>query len=151
MNKIVGKLEEKVRNMEGNFSEGIQTWKRNHTETNVKQSTEKPNQKASPSDKIKEFGNAGQSWDKNILRQTHTHACTHVYKINMSSIFRKLGIYSEDQTNLRTHGVEGGGPEINSKGSVKLFNEIIAQNILNLKIEIDIQIQEAYRTPKTLL
>lgn len=80
--------------------------------------------------------------------QTHTHACTHVYKINMSSILRKLGIYSKDQTNLRTHGVEG-GPEINSKGSVKLFNEIIAQNILNLKIETDIQIQEAYRTPNS--
>lgn len=47
-------------------------------------------------------------------RLTHMHA--HVYKINMSSIFRKLGIYSEDQTNLRTHGVKGGGPEINSKG-----------------------------------
>lgn len=118
---------------------------------NQRETTEKPSQNASPSDKIKEFRNAGQSWDNNILRQTHTHACTHVYKINMSSIFRKLGIYSGDQTNLRTHGVEGGGPEINSKGSVKLFNEIIAQNILNLKIEIDIQIQEAYRTPKTLL
>lgn len=58
--------------------------------------------------------------------------------------------FSEDQTDLRTHGVEG-GPEINSKGSVKLFNEIIARNILNLKIETDIEIQEAYRTLKTLL
>lgn len=75
VNKIVGKLEEKVRNMEGNFSEGIQTWKRNHTETNVKQSTEKPSQKASPRDKIKEFGNAGQSWGNNILRQSDSHTC----------------------------------------------------------------------------
>lgn len=28
MNKTVGKLEEKVRYMEGDFSEGIQTWEK---------------------------------------------------------------------------------------------------------------------------
>lgn len=39
MNKAVGKLEEKVRYMEGDFSEGIQTWKRNETEINMKETT----------------------------------------------------------------------------------------------------------------
>lgn len=39
MNKTVGKLEEKVRYMEGDFSEGIQTWKRNETEINMKETT----------------------------------------------------------------------------------------------------------------
>lgn len=67
----------------------------------------------------------------------------------MSSISKRLGIYSKkDQTNLRTHGVER-GPEINSKGIVKLFNEIKAQNFLSLEAEIDFQIQEAYRTPNS--
>lgn len=66
----------------------------------------------------------------------------------MSNISKNLGIYSKDQTNLRTHGVEG-GPETNSKGTVKLFNEIIAQNFLNLEAEIGVQIQEAHRTPNS--
>lgn len=39
MNKTVGKLEEKVRYMEGDFDEGIQTWKRNKIEINMKETT----------------------------------------------------------------------------------------------------------------
>lgn len=39
MNTTVGKLEEKVRYMEGDFGEGIQTQKRNKTEINMKETT----------------------------------------------------------------------------------------------------------------
>ena len=57
--------------------------------------------------------------DRQTDRQTDRHTHTQRQRererkreIDITSIFKKLGIYLKDQTNLRSHWGEG-GPEIN--------------------------------------
>jgi hypothetical protein len=49
-------------------------------------------------------------------------------------------------SNLRTIGIEESkGSQL--KGTVNIFNKVIEENFANLKKEMPINIQEAYRTP----
>ena len=50
---------------------------------------------------------------------------------------------------LRIIGVEE-GKELQLKGPENIFNKIIEENFLNLKKDIPMKIQEAYRTPNRL-
>ena len=49
--------------------------------------------------------------------------------------------------NLRIIGIEG---ELQIKGPENIFNKIIEENFPNLKNDIPIKVQEAYRTPNRL-
>ena len=51
--------------------------------------------------------------------------------------------------NLRIIGAEE-SKDSQLKGPVNIFNKIIEENILNLKKEMTMNIQEAYRTPNRL-
>jgi hypothetical protein len=51
--------------------------------------------------------------------------------------------------NLRMIGIEE-SEDYQLKGSVNIFNKIIEENFPNLKKEMPINIQEAYRTPNVL-
>jgi hypothetical protein len=51
--------------------------------------------------------------------------------------------------NLRIIGMEE-SEDSQFKGPVNIFNKIIEENFLNLKKEIPMNIQEAYRTPNRL-
>jgi hypothetical protein len=51
--------------------------------------------------------------------------------------------------NLRIVGIEE-SKDSQLKGQVNIFNKIIDENFLNLKKEMPMNIQEAYRTPNTL-
>ena len=51
--------------------------------------------------------------------------------------------------NLRMIGIEE-SEDYQLKGSVNIFNKIIEENFPNLKKEMPINIQEAYRTPNRL-
>ena len=51
--------------------------------------------------------------------------------------------------NLRIIGV-GEGEELQLKGAENIFNKIIEENFPNLKNNITMKVQEAYRTPKRL-
>jgi hypothetical protein len=51
-----------------------------------------------------------------------------------------------ERPNLRIHGVEEGA-EIQDNGIGKLFNEIKAENFLNICNNIDTCIQEAFQIP----
>jgi hypothetical protein len=48
--------------------------------------------------------------------------------------------------NLRIIGIEE-SEDSQLKGPANIFNKIIEENVLNLKKEMPINIQEAYRTP----
>jgi hypothetical protein len=54
-----------------------------------------------------------------------------------------------EKTNLRIIGIDV-IEDSQPKGSVNIFNKIIEENLPNLKIEMPINIQEAYRTPNRL-
>jgi hypothetical protein len=49
--------------------------------------------------------------------------------------------------NLRIMGIEE-SEDSQCKGSINIFNKIIENNFPNLKKEMPMNIQEAYRTPK---
>ena len=51
--------------------------------------------------------------------------------------------------NLRIIGVEE-GEELQLKGPENIFNKIIEENFPNLKNDIPMKVQEAYRTPNRL-
>jgi hypothetical protein len=51
--------------------------------------------------------------------------------------------------NLRIIGIEE-GEDSQLKGPVNIFNKIIKENFPNLKKEMPVNIQEAYRTPNRL-
>ena len=51
--------------------------------------------------------------------------------------------------NLRIIGIEE-GEDSQVKGQANIFNKIIEENFPNLKKEMPMNIQEAYRTPKRL-
>ena len=51
--------------------------------------------------------------------------------------------------NLRKIGI-GENEDFQLKGTVNIFNKIIEENFPNLKKEITMNIQEAYRTPNRL-
>ena len=51
--------------------------------------------------------------------------------------------------NVRIIGIEE-NEDLHLKGLVNIFNKIIEQNVPNLKKEVPMNIQEAYRTPNTL-
>ena len=51
--------------------------------------------------------------------------------------------------NLRIIGVED-GKELQLKGSENMFNKIIEENFSNLKKDIPMKVQEAYRAPNRL-
>ncbi|MBV2134258.1 hypothetical protein KRX52_15875 [Pseudomonas sp. MAP12] len=51
--------------------------------------------------------------------------------------------------NLRIIGIEE-GEEIQLKGTENIFNKIIEENFPNLKKDMPMKIQEAYRTPNRL-
>ena len=53
------------------------------------------------------------------------------------------------RSNLRIIGIEE-SEDSQLKGPVNIFNKIIEENFPNLKKEIPIDIQEAYRTPNRL-
>jgi hypothetical protein len=53
------------------------------------------------------------------------------------------------RSNLRIIGMEE-RENFQLKGPVNIFNKIIEQNLPNLKKEMPINIQEAYRTPNRL-
>jgi hypothetical protein len=53
------------------------------------------------------------------------------------------------RTNLRTIGIEESDYS-QFKGPVNIFNKIIEENFPNLKKEMPMNIQEAYRTPNRL-
>jgi len=53
------------------------------------------------------------------------------------------------RSNLRIIGIEE-SEDSQIKGPVNIFNKIIEENFPNLKKEMAINIQEAYRTPNTL-
>jgi len=53
------------------------------------------------------------------------------------------------RSNLRIIGIEE-SEDSQLKGSVNIFNKIIEENFPNLKKEMPINIQEAYRTPNRL-
>jgi hypothetical protein len=53
------------------------------------------------------------------------------------------------RTNLRIIGVDE-NEDFQHKGPVNIFNKIIEENIANLKKEMPMNIQEAYRTPNSL-
>jgi hypothetical protein len=89
MNKTVGKLEEKVRYMEGDFDEGIQTWKRNKIEINMKETWKwKPSLESVPkrlrscSSAVEHkvgtiiYSDTHRQTDRQTDRQTHTHTET---------------------------------------------------------------------------
>ena len=50
-----------------------------------------------------------------------------------------------ERPNLKFIGIEE-GMETQTKGMYNLFNEIISENFQNLKIDMENQIQETYRT-----
>ena len=50
--------------------------------------------------------------------------------------------------NLRIIRVEG--EELHFKGTENIFNKIIEENFLNLKNDIPMKVEEAYRTPNRL-
>ena len=52
--------------------------------------------------------------------------------------------------NLRIIGVEK-GEDLQLKGPENIFNKIIEKNFPNLKKDIPIMVQEAYRTPNRLV
>ena len=52
------------------------------------------------------------------------------------------------RSNLRIIGIEG--EELQFKGTENIFNKIIEENIPNLKKDMSMKIQEAYRTPNRL-
>jgi hypothetical protein len=54
-----------------------------------------------------------------------------------------------EKTNLRIIGIEE-NKDSQLKGPVNIFNKIIEENLPNLKKEIPMNIQEAYRTPNSL-
>ena len=54
-----------------------------------------------------------------------------------------------NKPNLRIIGVEE-GEELQIKGSENIFNKIIEENFPNLKNDIPMKVQEAYRTPNRL-
>jgi hypothetical protein len=51
--------------------------------------------------------------------------------------------------NIRIIGI-GKKEDFQLKGPVNIFNKIIQKNLLNLKKEMHMNIQEAYRTPNKL-
>jgi len=53
------------------------------------------------------------------------------------------------RSNLRIMGIEE-SEDFQLKGPVNIFNKIIQENFPNLKKEMPINIQEAYRTPNRL-
>lgn len=53
--------------------------------------------------------------------------------------------YNEKNSNLRIVEIEG--EEFQLHGPENIFNKIVKENIPNLKKEMTISIQEAYRTP----
>jgi len=53
------------------------------------------------------------------------------------------------RSNLRIIGIEE-SEDYQLKGPVNIFNKIIEENVPNLKKEMPINIQEAYRTPNRL-
>jgi hypothetical protein len=57
--------------------------------------------------------------------------------------------YTMKRPNLRIIGIEE-SEDSQVKGPVNIFNKIIKENFPNLKKEMHVNIQEAYRTPNTL-
>jgi hypothetical protein len=53
------------------------------------------------------------------------------------------------KTNLRIIGVDE-NEDFQLKGTANIFNKIIEENVPNLKKEMPVNIQKAYRTPKRL-
>jgi hypothetical protein len=53
------------------------------------------------------------------------------------------------RSNLRIIGIDE-NEDLQLKGPVNIFNKIIVENFPNLKKEMPINIQEAYRTPNRL-
>ena len=56
--------------------------------------------------------------------------------------------HHEKKPSLRIIGIEG--EELQLKGTENLFNKVIEENFSNLKRNMLMKVQEAYRTPKTL-
>jgi hypothetical protein len=54
-----------------------------------------------------------------------------------------------ERSNLRLIGVED-GEESQFKEAIKTFRKMIEENFPNLNKEIDLNVQEAYRIPKSL-
>ena len=54
-----------------------------------------------------------------------------------------------EKPNLRIIGIEE-SEDFQHKGIINVFNKIIEENFLNLKKEMPMNIQEAYRTPNRL-
>ena len=53
------------------------------------------------------------------------------------------------RTNLKIKGIDE-NEDFQLKGPVNIFNKIIEENFPNLKKEMSMNIQEAYRTPNRL-
>jgi hypothetical protein len=58
--------------------------------------------------------------------------------------FNKSGTHSK-RPNLRIHVVEGAKTQTN--GTENIFKEIIAESFSNHRNDMDIQVQEAFKTP----
>ena len=70
--------------------------------------------------------------------------CKNILTQNIQEIQDKMRI-----PNLRIIGI-GEKEDFQLKGPVSIFNKIIEENFPNLKKEIPMSIQEAYRTPNSL-
>ena len=57
--------------------------------------------------------------------------------------------HNEKKPNLRIIGEEE-GEELQIKGPENIFNKIIEENFHNLKNDIPMKVQEAYRTPNSV-
>ena len=71
-----------------------------------------------------------------------------IQQILITKHSRNLG-HNKKKPNLRIIGIEE-GEELQIKGPENIFNKIIEENFPNIKNDIPMKVQEAYRTPNRL-